>query len=462
MKHPLFADRTSATLGRAYRQDRQRTVFGERIELRGAGHDLTSWDPLFKDDYGPAIINSLNEENQMQAMMTTEFTDESWVGRQKIVPVKVGRNWSVGSIGSRGALPQAGRGTYADFKIPIKDLYGRVSFERYVMEQSRSKKGSWAQIMPQEMEGLVEDMSFRRNVIGWLDGKGILAQVNGTHTGATTIEVEDPGNVAGSTMPNRYLFGDSNSGMFIAVLDGSTPTVIKGTATITDVNADGTDITVDTPITAADSDYIVIAQNATQNSYSKEPEGMLAMVDDGTYVATYHNLLRSTYPTMKAFVSTGVGALSLDAIQQNIDAVSIKVGKGVDLFACEHAVRRAYLALLEADRRYTGADLMRPDGGTKAAKKPSGKAITYGDIPIMVDRDCPYATLFGLNKATFVRYVEDEGSWAEEGGGTLKWVQGYDEYTAFYKIFENYHCNAPARNFRMEGITVNQLSVRAF
>lgn len=425
------------------------------------GHDLTSWDPLFKDDYGPAIVNSLNEETNAWNFMDKEITDDSWVGRQKIVPVKVGRNWSIGSIGSGGALPQASRGSYADFKIPMRDFYGRVAFERWVIEQSRSKKGSWAQVIPQEMEGLTEDMAFRLNTIAWLDGKGILALVNGAMTAVTTLELKAPGNVTGTTNANRYLHGDSTSGMFIAILDSSTQAV-KATATITGVNADGTDVTLDTAVTAADGDYVVIAQTATQHSYDKEPQGLLAHIDDGTYVATYHNLSRTTYPMMKSYVVTGVGALSADAIQQAIDSVSIRVGKTIDLMLCEHAVRRAYLALAELDRRYTGGDLMRPDVGTSAAKKPTGRTITYGDIPIAADRDAPYGMLFGIRKDSFVNYVEEEGKWADDEGSVLKWVPGFDQYTAFFLKFFNPHCHQPARNFRMEGISVNQTVVRAY
>jgi hypothetical protein len=197
---------------------------------------------------------------------------------------------------------------------------------------------------------------------------------------------------------------------------------------------------------------------ATQTSRNKEPEGILAGIDDGTYVGTYHNLSRTTYPILQSYIATAVGALSLDAIQQPIDAVSIKVGKTIDFFACEHAVRRAYLALLEADRRYTGADLMSPDGGTKAAKKPTGRNITYGDIPIVVDRDAPYRMLFGVNKASWTRYVMNEGQWADDEGHVLKWVNDYDQWTAFFYILDNFHCQSPNRNFRMEGIDVNQLA----
>lgn len=433
--------------------------FGTITDRHFVGSDLSQWDPLFKDDYAPAIINQLQEENVILKFMESEVPDDTWVGRRKVIPTKVGRNWSTGSIGAGGRLPQAGRSSYADFIVPMKDTYGRVAFERFVIEQSRSKKGSWQQVIPAEMDGLTQDMSFARNRTCWGYGSGILALVNGAAAAATTITVDAPGNVAGSILGNRYLYGDATSGMYVAFLDGSNN--VQGTATITGVNANGTQITVDSAITCDDNAKIVIAQSPIANSYNKEPEGILAGIDDGTYVSTYHSLSRTTYPQLQSYVVTGVGALSLDAIQQPLDAVSIKVGKTIDFFAAEHAVRRAYLALLEADRRYSGADLMSPDGGTKAAKKPAGKNITFGDIPIVVDRDAPFKMLFGINKSSWTRYVENEGKWADDDGHVMKWVPEYDQWTAFFFMLDNFHCQNPNQNFRMEGIDVNQLLVHA-
>lgn len=425
-----------------------------------AASDTTQWDPLFKDDYAPAIVNQLAEDVDILNMFEKEFKDDSWQGRKKIMPVKIGRNWSVGAIPSRGRLPQAGRSSYKDFEIPIRNTYGRVGFDRTVMLQSRNKKGSWQQVIPAEMDGLTEDLAFNRNRAIWGSGSGVLALVNGAAAATTTVTVDSPGNVAGATNGNRFLHGDTTSGQFVAFLDGSDN--IQAVATITGWNAAGTQITVDTAVTCDDNARIVLAQSALQTSYNQEVEGLLAAVDDGTYTNVYHLLNRTTFPILKSFVSTGVGALSLDAIQQVIDANDIRVRKNVDLMACEHAVRRAYLSLLETDRRYSGADLMKPDGGTSAAKKPGGRTITYGDIPMMVSRDAPYGMLFGLNKASFVRYVESEGQWADEGGAVLKWVSEYDEYTAFYYIYDNLHCQQPNANWRMEGITVNQLVAHTF
>lgn len=433
------------------------------------GSDLTSWDPLFKDDYAPAIINELAEETNILDFMQSEIPDDTWQGRQKIQPIKIGRNYSTGSIGADGALPQAGRSAYQDFKIPMRDTYGRVAFGRYVIEQSRNKKGAWQSVIPSEMDSLTEDMAFSRNRTAWGYGSGVLALVNGAvAAGGTTVTTDAPGNIAGSVLGNRFIFGDSNGGQLLAFLNAST-LVVEHTATVASVSSAGLTFTIDTaaPVGGiSDNALIVFAQNATQTSYNKEPEGILAGIDDGTYVGTYHNLSRTTYPILNAYVTTAVGALSLDAMQTFLDALSIKVGrKGgktpIDFFACEHAVRRAYLALLETDRRYTGADLSRPDGGTAAAKRPTGKKITFGDIPIMEDRDAPFKMLFGINKESWTRFVMNEGQFADDDGSVLKWVSGYDQVTAFFYILDNFHCQAPNRNFRSEGITVNQIVVRA-
>jgi hypothetical protein len=41
-------------------------------------------------------------------------------------------------------------------------------------------------------------------------------------------------------------------------------------------------------------------------------------------------------------------------------------------------------------------------------------------------------------------------------------VDGFDEFTAYWMLFENYHCVMPVRNFRGEGIDTNHITVRSF
>jgi hypothetical protein len=313
-----------------------------------------------------------------------------------------------------------------------------VGFERYVIEQSRNKKGSWQQVIPAGNGQPHRGPVLHRNRMCWGYGEGILALVNGAVNNSATVTVDAPGNVAGTVMGNRYLYGDATSGMFVAFLDAANN--IEATGTITGVSAGGTQITLDGNVTLTDNDKIVSRSRPRRPRATRSPRassrGSTTAPTSAPTTTCRARPTRSSSRTSRP----AVGALSLDAIQQPIDAVSIKVGKTIDFFACEHAVRRAYLALLEADRRYTGADLMSPDGGTKAAKKPTGRNITYGDIPIVVDRDAPYRMLFGVNKASWTRYVMNEGQWADDEGHVLKWVSDYDQWTAYFYILDNFHC----------------------
>ena len=86
-------------------------------ELEQSEREGLSGDP--RENYGPVIVKQLTEDNLMPEWMESEVKDDSWVGRQKVVPIMIGRNRSVGSIPVGGRLPQAGRSVFADFQIPI-------------------------------------------------------------------------------------------------------------------------------------------------------------------------------------------------------------------------------------------------------------------------------------------------------------------------------------------------------
>src|SRR4051812_37448136 len=133
--------------------------------------DSTSYDPMFKDDYhATAILNSLQDENNIQEFMEEVEADPTQ-GRQHVIPKRVGRNWSIGSIGARGALPQANRSSFAKSLIDMRDVYLRVGVDRYTMNRSRNNKGAFAEALSMEMDSAVEDAAFHRNRIAWGDGR---------------------------------------------------------------------------------------------------------------------------------------------------------------------------------------------------------------------------------------------------------------------------------------------------
>lgn len=413
--------------------------------------DVAAFDAVLKESYEKDIVTLVNSRIKTSELFQRE--EGSWEGRHVRYPLNVGRNQGVMFTSENGHLPDAGQQEYVETQIPIRYCHGRIQLSVQVMAHSRSSKGAFKRAMDQEMRGLVRDLANHNNRTVFGYGSGVLALVNGTPSG-TTVPVDSPGGVSGSVNGARWL----QKNMYIHFVNPSTGLLRNGTARkVTGIASNGSSITIDSAIDAsvADNDYIVIAAKPSTNSvantsYNKEAMGLLGLVDDGTYVNTLHNVNRTTYPIFQSFVLPSVGPLSADAIQRCID-VADQIGEGsIGKFIAHHSVRRAYLTLSEVDRRYMGADLKSPDVGTKAAKQ---GAVTFGDIEWLVDKDCPYGMLFGIDKSYFTRWVEKEGEWADDDGTILLRLQDVDAYEARYRMFYNRSCDRPASCFRMDGIS---------
>lgn len=427
-----------------------------------------AFSEVLKIDYEKGIIDSLNDEQPTLSWIKTD--SESWTGQQVQFPVRLKRNLSAAATTEGYKMHTPGKQTYKDWIIPCKTNHGRIRLTMQVMKASEKSKGAFARALGSEIDGLVEDMANYRGRVIFGFGKGVLCLVNGDPGVGTTITVDAPHGVAGSSNGARYI----QVGQYMAFINPSTGAIRTGGArTVDTVASDGNSFTITAACDAsvADNDQVVIAMDSTTSdvlettrgqstdvSHSGEQMGLLGLVDGTTYVSTLHNVDRSTDPGnyLQSVVITSVGALSADVMQRAIDTVQQKARGKTGLIVCEHAVGRAYQVMLENDRRYMAASLMKPDGGTAAAK---GQPLDFGGIPIKKDKDCPYGTMFGLEKDTFTRYVLTEGEWADESGSVLRFVPDIDAYEGVYRILDNWGCEAPQRNWRLDGITSNVVIV---
>jgi hypothetical protein len=429
------------------------------------GETLATLDGILKDVYQNVVTEQVSVFSPVADKFeeVTEFEFDGRVAREAAI---MSYNEGVGAVGEGGTLPTAGNFDPEQFQISMKYVYGTFQMTKQMMESAKNSKGAFKNAMSFSMDSLVRNLKRERARMMWGAGKGILALVNDSGSTGTTLTVDSPGNVAGATGGTRYI----RKGMLLCEINpaavASTDTATYGGA-VTAVAAAGTSCTAAS--TTWVQNYYICRMSSTagttvaDTSYGKEPVGLLGLVDDGTYLDTISGLSRTTYPQLKSRVQSSVGALSLDAIQLNFD-IADQIGDAeIDLLACHHAVRRAYLQLLEADRRYTDGNLSKPDGGTVAAKKRSSKSyVTFGDVPMVEDKYAPYDMLFGLDSRYMKKYVQIKGEWANDSGSILRQVSGTDVWSAFYRIFENYHCSRPNTCFRMDGISTNKVYVASY
>jgi hypothetical protein len=338
--------------------------------------------------------------------------------------------------------------------------YGRIVLSAQVMKASEGAKNAFASAMEQEMQGLIKDMTSQRGRAIMSDGRGIQCLAGATPTASTTVSVSSPGGVSGATNGARFI----NPGDVVGFVNPTTGVLRASNRTVQSVAAAGSSIVIDAVAAggAAELDYMVKVMqtgstDVSDSSFQKEIMGLMGMVDDGTNVPTLHNVNRTAFPIYQSNVIGSVGALSADVLQRGIDLCDERGEGDVTRLIMHHSVRRSYLQMMEGDRRYISGDLSKPNAGTVAAKQGS---LSFGAIPIMEEKYCPYGTVFGVDESGFSRYVEVSGEWADEDGAVLSRVgpgttSAQDAFEAFYRIWDNFQNDYPSRSFRLDGVTAN-------
>ena len=413
---------------------------------------------MLKEDYEPAIKNELNDS--CYGVQLFEESDTSdWVGLEHVVSVRVDRNRGVYATAEGGQPPVAGHQRLEKMRIPIRYAHGSIQITKQIMEASKNSDGAFARAMQLEMDGLVDDLKVQRNFWLWGFGLGVRALLNGEPGTDSRAEVDSPGGVAGADNGARFL----NVGDHVVAINPTTGAIrAGGTREVTAIDEGGTYFDVAAAIDSAwaDNDYVVKAYGTdasitvSNTDFSHPFMGILGNIDDGTYRVDHFGLSRNTFPILQSFVVASAGALSADLLYRAIH-VAYQQGKGrVSQHWMHPATLRAYIRLMELDRRYQGADLKRPDLGTAAAKPSEAKSgLDFGGVPIYMDFDAPYGIWFGLDNRSWTRYVMNPGSWIDEDGATLFRVDGaIDTFGAQYRIYEQFCVFNPNQSFRIDGI----------
>ena len=420
---------------------------------------LSSWDAVLKEFYEPMTVSQI--ENKTRILKSFGEADAPTVdGRRVVYPLHIGRNTGVMSSVEGATLPSAGRQGFVDVHIPLRKTVGRINITKDVIDASRTNRGSFKRAMSTEMEGLVRDIADYRNEMLCNYGSGIVARVtNDEAANATTIELKDPGGFTGTTNPNRF----AQAGQLLAAIRAGA-VVANTPLTVDSVTESGS---YDTIVVATNTanlavDDVLVRAAATTTTLVQDTDfnnpimGLFGLIDDSTFVRNLHGVDRVTYPVFRSFVASSVGALSLDALQRAFDAAEMKGQGTISEMWCEHSVRRAYLQLLEADRRYVSEKLLRPDGGTAAVK---GGDITFGGVPFKTERDFPYGYIVGLDTDTLQRYVNVRGQWEDEDGNVLFRSANTHDFTALWYMRDNFMCERPNSSFRMDGVSTTALAI---
>ena len=378
--------------------------------------DLNSAQNALKDAYLSAVSNVLNTKtNPLFAKIKQSSSDV--YGRQIIKVAPFGINGGIGAGSETGVLPTANGNNYVQLKTTLKNLYGTLEISDKAIRSSANSNGAFVDLLTAEMEGLLNSSKFNLSRMLYGDGTGTVATVSAFADGVATMDSVK--NLIEGMVVDVYTSNTkSNSGLRIKYVDRLNKT-----------------ITFTSSATLSTGDVLYV-----QGSKGNEITGIGAIFNGS---ASIYGLNRADNQWLNPYVSTKSQEISDNVLQTAIDFLEENSSSNVDLITCGAGVRRAYLQYLACYRR--NVDVVELESGHKA--------ISFGGIPMVVDRFVEDDTLYLLDTSKFTLHQLCDWEWIEgEGGNILRQKPGYPAYTATLVKYADLICDQPNGQAKISGI----------
>lgn len=433
---------------------------GPALILGSLGSTATV-DGLLKDYYDDEwISDGVNNKHPLKDVIEDKLTDKTYGGRRVVYGFHTTRNKSPFATAEYGLFAEADIQGHLDVTVEVRKMMGRTILTPEAIADSARSEMAWEDAQENNFDKLVDDLARRDEMMLSYTGKGILALVNGDPGTGTTLTLDSPGGVSGADFGNRFL----QSGTYVGAINPNTGALRAGISQISSLAPTGLTATTAAAIDTswADNDYIVKAANGTvtdplDTEYENWFWGLLGIFDDGTYRGNFGGIDRSLWDNANSYVNASTGPLSIDLLQQLADILDARCGGVTSLLLGHYSVRRLYIKLTQADRRYTDQNLSKPDAATAAFTQGD---ITVGEVPFKVIRDFPFGMMMGIDveKSKLRRYVSTKGEWVKDGDGRILVRSGTgstarDAFEAWYRMRYNYWAKFPAAAWRADGIT---------
>ncbi len=401
----------------------------------GATTALSTIDGILKEDY--VIKNIIDTVNMQTYLLSRMNSEKTTAGRKFVFPVRFGVGEGQGNRAENETLPDEGFGVYDQAYGNVRFQYGSMYISGPAIEATEGGRATFASALKQTLKDVRDGFRLETHRQSWSDGTGVIAHVDGAASSATQ-GVKNPYGLAyvEASLENSQKTRPFRKNMVIWF---KTTDAIR---TVTAVNGDGT-ITVDTTLSTTDGEEIIRGDSNTLNNEDLDYFGINAGV---LATGTYYGIARAGEPNWQANLIDANGeALDEDLLQFAFDTAEIE-GDGVsapNLLISEHRVRRIYVALLQAQKRFVNTlDL---EGGFKG--------LDFNGVPWVVDKACPPQRVYYLNTMDWVWFVMKQIGWIQRDGSVLKWVDQKDAYRAVLAAYRNIACKQPANQTVLYDIT---------
>lgn len=390
---------------------------------------LTTADNALKQVYLGVVSNQLNTTINPLLAKINQTTSDVW-GKEIRKFAPFGINGGIGAGTEDGDLPSSAGNNYAQFVLPLKNLYGKIEISDKAIRASENSQGAFVNLLNEEMEGLIKASAFNFGRMLYGDGTGSLANISDNT--ASTITLDSVKNVI--------------EGMVVDIVTTAGVTVKAGLR-IVSVNRKTKVVTLNVTSLTAGA-YKTGHKICVQGSYGNEITGLGAIFKD---TGSLYGLDRVSYnwlvPYMKDISEDGECMDITERIMQTaIDELDENANSQVDFIVCSAGVKRNYQTYLASYR--SNINVLELEGGFKA--------ISYNGIPVVSDRFVPANTMYMLQTSDFNLHQLCDWKWLEgEDGRVIKQVPGKPTYQATLVKYADIICNKPSGQAMISGIYEN-------
>lgn len=412
------------------------------------GQTMTTADAALKNFYLDPVREQINEKNVL-----LEYTSKGKVdveGRYAVLSLHTKRNSSLGARADGNYLPgttidgattSIGQQGFAEQRVPLKQLFGRIQIDERVLKAARTNRGAFISVMNVETEGLANDMKkdLNRQLFG--DGEGTIVGC-GTGDFTNTITL--------STSTTRVQQRQVEIGMVVDIGTVADADAIAASRTVTAVSfaslpgtvtVDGADLDATT-----DGTHFLFRAGvgAGGDPSGVEVTGLSAIVDS---TGTLFNVDPTSHSRWSSYEKASVGAISDDALIAMIQEINYVSGENPDVLLTTNGVVRSYAASLAVQKRF--ANSLDLKGGFKGLSVGAGNS----EVGLTDDRDCPSGTLFALNSKHLMQHVAGDWEWMDLDGAI--WSRQANKASYEATLFRFHELTTDRRNAlgKLTGVT---------
>jgi len=326
-------------------------------------------------------------------------------------------------------------------KTGLSRFYATVDVDKMTTEIAGPSSSSFADYLTLQMQLIQDEAVFHLNRSLHGDGTGDIATVDGAQTDDTTILLK---HINGYSFGATQFLEDENTRVVFLNDTGA----VVGARQITAINFSTQTVTLDSAISVADEDRMVLG-DAFGHSGGKEPLGLRGMITD---TGTIFNINSATYKRWKSRIlntSDTEVPYNWDQAYRLIKSSMARGGKNTVLLM-HPAISREHRRLYENDVRYAPTNIDFAKGQKVPAINVDGKMVRIIEDPYL-----GFQEMLAVETGDLFKNIIRELSPDTDGGGKLKQSHGKDAYWSYWRMYYGIGAFNLNRHARFDGVKVS-------